>query len=81
MGSVPRQTSGDFGTIQSALEKVGPSTANRTKGLAGDLAALVDTIKRYPWTTLASLKGDSNVLGTLDEAEKVLAALKKQLSD
>ncbi len=52
----------------------------KPKGLAGDVAALVDSIRRYPWTTLADLKGDKEVLSKIEEAEKMLNALKQQLS-
>jgi ParB family chromosome partitioning protein len=68
------------GTIQSALEKLGPVDSNHNKGLSGDIANLVDSIKRYPWTTLASLKGDQMILSKIEEAEKLLKELRKTLS-
>ena len=70
----------DVGTLASAMERVAPATNEKPKGLAGDVAALVDSIKRYPWTTLADLKGDEEVLSKIDEAEKMLNVLKQQLS-
>src|SRR6266571_3456553 len=51
----------DDGSIDSALLKLGPAPAKKRQGLVGDIHALVDVIKGYPWTTLASLKGDPDV--------------------
>jgi hypothetical protein len=39
-----------------------------------------DVIKGYPWTTLANLKGDPEVVRALDETEKLLKDLKRALS-
>lgn len=68
------------GGIQAALEKL-PSDANKKRqGLSEEVAALVDAIKRQPWTALDRLKGDSEVLRNIEEAERVLDALKRQLT-
>ncbi len=67
------------GTIHSASAKVAPDKREKPKGLTGDVAALVDSIKRYSWTTLAELRGDKDVLSQIDEAEKILRALRDQL--
>jgi len=67
------------GEIQSALEKV-PSGANKKpQGLSEEVAALVDAIKRQPWTALDQLRGDSHLLRNIEEAGRVLEALKRQL--
>ena len=71
----------DAGTISSALEKTGPTTSKREEGLAADIEGLVATIKRYPWTDLESLKGDDAVIKRIEEAEKLLRDLKKNLKD
>ncbi len=70
------------GTIQAALEKLGPDETKRKRndGLAGDVEALVESLKRYQWTTLASLRGDVHVLGKIEEAQKLLKDLKRSLS-
>ena len=68
------------GTISSAMEKVALTTNEKPKRLARKEAALVDSLKRYSWTTLADLKGDKEVLSKIEEAEKMLNVLKKQLS-
>ena len=68
------------GTVNSAIEKVAPTNGKAEKGLAGDIAGLVESIKRYPWTTLASMKGDQAVVSQIEEAEKLLKQLKRTLS-
>lgn len=67
------------GTIESSQRKLGPTPAEKNKGLLGDIEQLSDSLRRYPWTTLADLKGDPQVLRKLDEAEKLLGDLKKAL--
>jgi ParB family chromosome partitioning protein len=68
------------GDIQSALEKVAPAAEMKSEGLAGEVAALVDAIKRQPWTVLERLKGDPELLRNLEEAERVFELLRKQLT-
>ena len=67
------------GDIQSALEKVAPDVEEKSEGLAGEVAALVDAIKRQPWTALERLKGDAELLRNIEEAERVFELLRKQL--
>jgi ParB family chromosome partitioning protein len=67
------------GTIESAQRKLGPGPDEKNKGLVGDIEQLSDSLRRYPWTTLADLKGDAQVLRKLDEAEKLLGDLKRAL--
>ena len=69
----------DDGSIASALLKLGPAPAKKRQGLVGDIQALADVIKAYPWTTLANLKGDPDVVRALDETEKLLKELKRAL--
>ena len=68
------------GTIDSATQKLGPAPQRKGQGLAGDIEALNEAIQRYPWVTLTSLKGDPHVLHVIEETEKLLKNLKKQLS-
>ena len=70
----------ESGTVDSAISKIGPITSKKGQGLLGDIEELSDVIRRYPWTTLASLKGDPQVLAKLDQTEKLLKELKKALS-
>src|SRR5207245_212910 len=47
------------GTIDKAIQSLGPTTAKKGQGgLIGDIDDLTEALKRYPWTTLAALKGD-----------------------
>jgi ParB family transcriptional regulator, chromosome partitioning protein len=48
--------------------------------LLGDIEQISESLQRYPWTTLAALRGDQQVLRKLEEAEKLLKDLKKALS-
>jgi ParB family chromosome partitioning protein len=70
----------DEGTLASALLKVGPIEERKRGGLAGDIEGLVESIKRYPWTTLASMRGDQTVLVKIEEAQRLLKDLKKTLA-
>ena len=49
-------------------------------GLAGDLDAAVEAMKRVPWTALDELKGDPDILKKIDDAEALLKSLRKTLS-
>src|SRR5713101_7613384 len=69
----------DGGSIDSSLLKLGPGPSKKRQGLTGDIQALADTIKGYPWTTLADLKGDVDLIRTLDETEKLLKNLRRTL--
>jgi ParB family chromosome partitioning protein len=40
---------------------------------------LSEALRRYPWTTLAEMKGDPQVIRKLEETEKLLKDLKKAL--
>jgi ParB family chromosome partitioning protein len=51
------------------------------RGLSGGLDAAVEAMKRIPWTTLAELKGDRDVLKKIDDAEALFRTLRKTLSD
>jgi ParB family chromosome partitioning protein len=68
-------------TINDALEKLdgAPTKSGRKAGLAGDLGAIVDSIRKHPWTALAELRGDEDTIRTIEEAEKLLKDLKKTL--
>jgi ParB family transcriptional regulator, chromosome partitioning protein len=68
------------GTIETALRTRGPAPSKKNQGLLGDIEQVSESLRRYPWTTLAALKGDPQVLRKLEEAEKLLKDLKKTLS-
>ena len=68
------------GDLDSAMLRVGPSERRDKSGLAGDLEAAIESMKRVPWTALADLKGDPEILRKIDDAETLLKNLRKSLS-
>lgn len=68
------------GTIETALKTLSPAPSKRAQGLVGDIDQLSESLQRYPWTTLAAMKGDQQVLRKLEETEKLIKELKKTLS-
>ncbi len=67
-------------TIQNALSALAPAPSKKRVGLLADIEQLAESLQHYPWTTLAALKGDPQVLQKLDETEKLIRELKKTLS-
>jgi len=68
------------GDLDSAMLRV-KAPANRDKsGLAGDLDSAIESMKRVPWTALAELKGDPEIIKKIDDAETLLKSLRKTLS-
>ena len=70
----------DESSIEAALLKVAPSEKKEPKGLLSDIEELSESLQRYPWTTLAAMKGDSQVIQKIEDTEKLLKQLKKALS-
>ena len=70
----------DEGDLDSAMLRLGPAGKKAKSGLAGELDSAVEAMKRVPWTTLAELKGDPDILKRIDDAEALLKSLRKTLS-
>jgi ParB family transcriptional regulator, chromosome partitioning protein len=68
------------GDLESAMLRLGPAANKARGGLAGELDSAVEAMKRVPWTTLAELKGDPDILKKIDDAEALLKSLRKTLS-
>jgi ParB family chromosome partitioning protein len=68
------------GTIENALGTLSPAPSKKGQGLLGDIEQLSESLRQYPWTTLNTLRGDQEVLRKLEEAEKLIKELKKNLS-
>jgi ParB family transcriptional regulator, chromosome partitioning protein len=68
------------GTIDTAIRTLAPMPSKKNHGILGDIEQVSESLRRYPWTTLAALKGDPQVLRKLEETEKLLKDLKKALS-
>ena len=68
------------GDLDSAMLRVGLDPKKKSVGFAGDLDAAVESMKKVPWTVLAELKGDPEILRKIDDAEALLRSLRKTLS-
>lgn len=68
------------GDLDSAMLRVAPSEKKPAQGLAGDLESAIESMKSVPWTALAELKGDPELLKKIDDAEALLKSLRKTLS-
>jgi ParB family chromosome partitioning protein len=68
------------GSVESALKTLSPPPSKKAHGLLGDIEQLSESLQRYPWTTLAAMKGDPQVIRKLEETEKLIKELKKALS-
>ena len=68
------------GSIESALKTFDPPPSKKAHGLLGDIEQLAESLQRYPWTTLAAMKGDQQIIRKLEDTEKLLKELKKALS-
>lgn len=70
----------DAGDLESAQLRIRPVEKKGTDGLLTDLETAVEAMKTLPWTMLQELKGDSDVLKKLDDAENLLKSLRKALT-
>jgi ParB family transcriptional regulator, chromosome partitioning protein len=68
------------GDIESAMLRVGGSTQGRGTGLSGDLTTVVESMKRVPWTALAEMKNDPDILQKIDEASALLKTLRQSIT-
>jgi len=68
------------GGIEKALKTLASAPSKKAHGLLGDIEQLSESLQRYPWTTLAAMKGDQQVIRKLEETEKLIKELKKALS-
>jgi ParB family transcriptional regulator, chromosome partitioning protein len=68
------------GDIESAMLRVGGSTQGRGTGLSGDLTTVVESMKRVPWTALAEMKNDPDILQKIDEASELLKTLRQSIT-
>jgi hypothetical protein len=69
----------DEGDLESAALRLAPAKKEK-RGLSGELDSAVEAMKRVPWTTLAEMKGDADILRRqIDEAEALLKSLRKTL--
>ena len=77
---VARQKFVDGHSLDVVMEAVVPQQTPQRGTLAADIHQLNAAIKRHPWTTLMESRGDARLLNGVEEAEKLLRALKKALA-
>jgi ParB family chromosome partitioning protein len=70
----------DAGDLESAALRLGTQKKKTDDGLSGELDAVVEAVKSVPWTALQELKGNSELLKKIDDAETMLRSLRKALS-
>ena len=75
---VARQKFVEGAPLERVLDSIAPAEEKKS-GLAGDLQQLTHALKRHSWTTLVDKRGDPALLEQVQEAEKLLKALKKML--
>jgi ParB family chromosome partitioning protein len=68
------------GDLETASLRIAPERKEKGGGLSGELDAAVEAMKSVPWTALAELKGDPDILKKIDDAEALLKSLRKTLS-
>jgi ParB family chromosome partitioning protein len=67
------------GDLESAMLRLGMPPKKEKGGFSNDLDAVVESMKGVPWTALADLKKDPEILKKIDEASELLNALRKTL--
>jgi ParB family chromosome partitioning protein len=69
----------DEGDLETAMLRVASPPQKAKSGLIEDLDVAVEAMKRVPWTALADLKKDQNLLRKIDEANSLLQSLRDAL--
>ena len=67
------------GDIETAMLRLGEPPKKEKGGFAADLTTVVESMKRVPWTALAELKKDPEILKKIDEASALLQSLRNTL--
>ncbi len=70
----------DEGDVESAMLRLPPAERTKNAGLVPELDAVMDAIRRTPWTVLEDLKGDPQLMKRIDDAEALLKTLRRTLS-
>jgi ParB family transcriptional regulator, chromosome partitioning protein len=68
------------GDIDSAMLRMGGNTQKESTGLSGDLTAVVESMRRVPWTALAEMKKDPEILKKIEEASALLKTLRHSIT-
>jgi ParB family chromosome partitioning protein len=76
---VARQKFVDGAALNAVLDAVASFEQKKKTGLAGELEQLTTALKRHSWSTLLDNGGDPELIAQVEEAEKLLQALRKVL--
>lgn len=68
------------GDLETASLRVAPVSKGNKSSLGSELDAAVEAMRKVPWTALAELKGNPDILKKIDNAEALLRSLRKTLS-
>jgi ParB family chromosome partitioning protein len=60
--------------------RIGGNSQKESAGLSGDLTTVVDSMRRVPWTALAEMKRDPDILKKIDEATALLQTLRQSIT-
>ena len=66
-------------SLDAVMDTLAPPEAPKKGTLAGEIEELTTALKRHPWTTLVDKRGDTELLRQVEEAEKLLADMRKVL--
>jgi ParB family chromosome partitioning protein len=67
------------GDLESATLRLPAADKKSKAGLADELDAAVEAMKRVPWTALEEMKGDAELLKKIDDAQALLKTLRRTL--
>lgn len=70
----------ESGDLDSAELQLRPVEKKYGAGPLTELESALEAMKSLPWTALQGLKGNANVLKTIEEAEKMLQSLRQTLT-
>jgi len=76
---VAKQKFVDGQSLEAVMDTLAPQEPAKKGSLAGDIAELTQALKRHSWTTLVDKRGDAELLRQVEEAEKLLAEMRKVL--
>ena len=76
---VAKQKFVDGQSLGAVMDTLSPDETKKKVGLAGEIEQLTQAIKRHSWTTLIESRGDKQLRKQVEEAEALLAELKKVL--
>jgi ParB family chromosome partitioning protein len=70
----------DEGDIDSAMLRLAAPEKKPKLALTSELDAVVQSMKRVPWTVLEELRGDPELLSKIDDVEAMLRSLRRAVS-